>query len=89
MKNKKIPFQLEFPENIKRKSNLPATDRLAFDDLGDFVEERERIKRLLETRTNADLKVDYSDFSNHVFFDEAESKLNIGISRILNKLQPN
>jgi hypothetical protein len=82
---RKTSFSLQFPENEKRDANLPVTDKLAFDDLGDFIEEREKVKRALEKKTNADLKVDYSDFSNHVFFDSAYQKFNIARDRILTK----
>ncbi len=85
MADKKISLQLTFDENLKRDTNLPTTDRLAFDDLGDFIEERERLSRLLERRNDTDLKVDYSDFENHVFFDFAVDKLGIATNRVLNK----
>jgi hypothetical protein len=83
MADRKVSLQLVFDENLKRDTNLPTTERLAFDDLGDFIEERERIKRALERRNNTELKVDYSDFANHVFFDFAEEKLGIAVDRVL------
>lgn len=85
MADKKIGFQLVFPENLKKDTNLPTTERLAFDDLGDFIEERNRIQRLFDVRNETDLKVDYSDFSNHVFFDSAVEKSNIAVNRVLDK----
>lgn len=78
-------FKLVFPENQKKDSNLPTTDALAFDDLGDFIEERERIKREAEKRIETSLRVDYSDFANHVFFDSAVSKFGVAKSRLLNQ----
>lgn len=78
-------FQLVFPENQKKDTNLPTTDALAFDDLGDFIEERERVKREAQRLLNTDLRVDYSNFANHVFFDSALSKLDIAKSRMLNQ----
>ena len=85
MVDKKVGFQLTFDENLKKDTNIPTTERLAFDDLGDFVEEREKLRRLLEKRNESALKVDYSDFANHVFFDSAVQKLGIASSRILDK----
>jgi len=85
MADKKVNFQLTFPENLKKDIVLSSTPNLAFDDLGDFIEERERIRRLLESANEATLKVDYSDFANHVFFDSAVSKYQIAQARILTK----
>lgn len=85
MADKKIAFQLVFDENLKKDTNLPTTERLAFDDIGDFVEEREKIKRLFEKRNQSALKVDYSDFENHVFFDSAVKKSEFAADRVLNK----
>lgn len=78
-------FNLVFPENQKKDTNLPTTTALAFDDLGDFIEERERIKREAEKRIETSLRVDYSDFANHVFFDSAVSKFGVAKYRILNQ----
>ena len=78
-------FSLVFPENQKRDSNLPTTDSLAFDDLGDFIEERDRIKREAERRLDAELRVDYSNFGNHVFFDSATSKYSVAQAKVLNQ----
>jgi hypothetical protein len=85
MANRKTFFSLQFPENLKRDANLPSTKNLAFDDLGDFIEEREKIKRILEKKINTELKVDYSTFSNHVFYDSAYQKFSIAKDRILDK----
>ena len=41
MADRKVSLQLSFDENLKRDANLPTTERLSFDDLGDFIEERE------------------------------------------------
>ena len=78
-------FTLDFPENLKRLSNLPTTELLSFDDLSDFIEEREKIKREVDRRRTTQVRVDFSDFSNHVFFDSAESKFLIARDRTLNK----
>ena len=85
MADKKIGFQLVFDENLKKDTNLPTTERLAFDDIGDFIEEREKIKRLLEKRNQSALKIDYSNLANHVFFDSAEQKSQIAVERVLEK----
>jgi len=78
----KTKFQINFVENLKRDANLSSTKMISFNDLGDFSEERDRIKRLLEKRLNTELKIDYSDFSNHVFFDSAVEKFNAGKKKI-------
>lgn len=67
-----------------QNGNLSTTKKYSFDDLGDFIEERERIRRLLQSTPNAKLKIDYSSsFSNHTFFNSAVSKVDIAKSRIL------
>ena len=78
-------FQLTFPENQKRDANLFATTRLAFDDLGDFIEERNKVARRLEKNLETKLKVDYTDFANHVFFDTAATKFDIAENKVLTK----
>jgi hypothetical protein len=78
-------FQLVFPENLRKDTNLSTTSKVGFDDLGAFVEEREKIKRLLERNIETELRVDYSDFSTHVFFDSAQSKFGIASNRVLNQ----
>jgi hypothetical protein len=83
MADVKTGFQLVFPENLKKDSNLSTTPQLSFDDLEDFIEERERIRRACEANGETQLKIDYSTFSNHVFFDSAISKFNIAKSKIL------
>lgn len=83
--NRKTKFSFNFPENLKKDGILPTTKQIAFDDLGDFFEERERVKRVLESNSIATLKVDYSDFANHVFFDSAYHKFEIAKNKILTK----
>jgi len=34
-------FQFVFPENLKKDANLLVTDKLSFNDLSDFVHERD------------------------------------------------
>lgn len=85
MHKRKTSFSLQFPENTKRDANLPSTNNIAFDDLGDFIEEREKVKRILERKLNTELKVDYSTFSTHVFYDSAYQKFDIAKNRILQK----
>ena len=43
MVKKKSNLQFEFPENIKKGANLSVTRRLAFDDLGDFIEDTTQV----------------------------------------------
>lgn len=83
--DRKIKFQLTFPENQKKDANLFAIERFAFDDLGDFIEERQKISRTLERALETNLRVDYSDFSNHVFFDSAVAKFTIASNRVLTR----
>jgi len=83
--DKRNTFQLTFAENLKKDTNLTTTERLSFDDLGDFIEEREKIKRTLESFGETKLRVDFSDFANHVFFDNAVKKHNIAKDRILDQ----
>lgn len=49
---------------------------------GDFIEERDKIKRLLEKKLNTELKIDYSNFSNHVFFDSAIEKFSAAKKKV-------
>ncbi len=66
-----------------QEGSLSTTKRYSFDDLGDFIEERERIRRLLLANSSAKLKVDYSSFANHTFFNSAVSKFDIAKARVL------
>lgn len=84
MADTKTKFQLVFPENLKKDANLSPTRAMSFDDLGDFLEERERIRRAAENASATSLKVNYSNLGNHVFFDSALSKLTIAKDRVLN-----
>jgi len=83
--NKKSGFNLTFPENLRKDANLSPTKKLSFDDLGDFIEEREKIKRATDEYLETELKIDYSNFENHVFFDSAVSKFDIAKKRVLDK----
>lgn len=85
MTDKFSDFKLTFPENLKRDANLSSTEALSFDDLGDFIEEREKIKRKIEDNLDTKLRIDYSDFSNHVFFGSATEKFGIASARVLTK----
>jgi hypothetical protein len=78
-------FRLDFPENLKKDSNLPTTSRFSYNDFGNFVEEREKIKRAVERNLETELRIDYSTFGNHVFFDSAEIKFGVAKDRVLNK----
>lgn len=83
MKDYKSKFKLDFPENFKNKANLPQTAELAFDDLAEFIDERKKIEKALEDKLSTNLKVDYSNFDNHVFFDSALQKFTIAKNKIL------
>jgi hypothetical protein len=78
-------FNLTNQPSMEQDAALPAISKtLTFDGLGDFLEERQRIQRKLETLAETAPKTDFSDFSNHVFFDSALSKFNIAKNKILN-----
>jgi hypothetical protein len=79
------PLSLTYSEIEKKDADFSSVGKKSFNDFGDFIEQRERIKRAIEHRTINSLKVDYSDFANHVFFDSAVSKLDIASKRILTK----
>jgi hypothetical protein len=81
--NEDTGFQLEFPENKKKNSNLTSTEKLSFDSLGDFSDERDKVKRKLDERTVSTLKIDYTNFEKHVFFDSAASKFDIARTKLL------
>lgn len=83
MKDYRSKFKLDFPENFKNKANLPQTAEIAFDDLADFIDERKKIEKALEDKLSTNLKVDYSNFNNHVFFDSAVQKFTIAKNKIL------
>jgi hypothetical protein len=76
-------FLLTFPEVLK-KDTATSTSPFTFDDLGDFIEERNKVKRIADKFLENNLKVDYSDFANHVFFDSAVSKFAIAKNKVLN-----
>jgi len=79
-------FKFVFPENLKRAdASLTTTDKLSFSDIEEFVEDRQKIRRALEKSSETELRVDYSEFSSHVFFDSAISKFAIAQDRVLNK----
>src|SRR3990167_7261261 len=63
----------------------PSTDKLSYDDLGNFEHERTKVERKLEDALKTKLRVDYSNFANHAFFNSAESKLTIASNRVLNQ----
>src|SRR5574342_273238 len=65
-------------------SNLSTTKKLNYDDLGDFVHEKLKVERKFENNLKTSLKIDYSDFKNHTFFNSALSKFNIAKDRVLN-----
>ncbi len=79
-------FNLVVQPTMEQNAALPAVSKnLSFDDIADFVEERERIQRKLESLREAEPKTDFSDFANHVFFDSAMSKFDIAKDKILNQ----
>ncbi|MHA2366707.1 MAG: LamG-like jellyroll fold domain-containing protein, partial [Candidatus Hodarchaeales archaeon] len=76
-------FRFVFPENQKKTSRQPTIKSMDYDSLGDFLTEREKIDRKLEENYEAKLRIDYSNFSSHVFFDSALKKFDIAKNRVL------
>lgn len=77
-------FSLIVPENLQSHTAVSAVSKvIAFDDLGEFVEERERIRRKVEMALETEPKIDFSDFSKHVFYDSAVSKFAIAAEKVL------
>ncbi len=64
-------------------SNMSTTKKVSFDDLGDFIEERDRLRRRLDQLSKTKLKVDYSTFHKHTFFNSALAKFDVARDRIL------
>jgi len=85
MADDKNNFRLFFEENLKKDGFQTSTDTLCYDDLADFSHEREKISRELEKRLKIEPKVDYGNFSNHVFFHSALDKFNKIKSKILDE----
>lgn len=84
--SKKDPvLSIDIPEILKKDANFSSVKKKSFNDFGDFIHQRDKIKRALENRDVNTLKVDYSNFANHVFFDSAVSKFDIAKKRILEK----
>lgn len=76
------PFSsFNFEDLLKQSSS---TKKLSYDQLGDDVQERLRVARRLDNSQAVKLKIDYSKFENHVFFDSAVSKFSIAKNKILN-----
>ena len=77
-------FSLVVPENLRKDSAFSSVSQaIAFDDLADFAEERERIRRKVQSLQDSAPKVDFSNFANHIFFDSAVSKFTIAKDKIL------
>ena len=75
-----------FPKSFWEQLQKPsvATKKLSYDQLGEFAHEQLKVERDLDDSQKVDLKVNYSNFANHVFFDSAVSKFNISKDKILN-----
>jgi len=84
MADRKIGLKLTYPEYLKKDANLSTTSKYSFDDLSEFISEKGKIERIAEDALKTELKVDFSDFSNHVFFDSAVAKFGIAKNKVLN-----
>ena len=79
--SEKNPFSgFNFEDLLKQSSS---TKKLSYDDLGEDTQERLRAERQFDNSQKVKLKIDFSKFENHVFFDSAESKFQIAKNRIL------
>lgn len=80
----KVNFNLVFPDYLTKKSDLVSTDSYSYDQLVPFQDDKDKLEKILDENLQTELKVDYSNFSNHVFFDSAVDKFNSAKKRVLN-----
>lgn len=74
---------VDFFFDIKKNKDLAPTQKFSLQSIGDWQEESDSIAEYANAVAEPELKVDYSDFSNHCFFDSAVSKFDIAKARIL------
>ena len=72
----------DLEERLLRTFNTSPLESL--DNIGLDEEEKDKIVFNITSSVSSDLDVDYSDFSNHVFFNSAYVSVNFALSRLLN-----
>lgn len=74
-----------FDDRLKEERDLVASEPKSLDDISSSVEEQQRIITSLKRMEQVEPKIDYSDFSNFVFFNSALDYFNITGEKILNE----
>ncbi len=65
-------------------SNLASSNKEGVADIADDAEEAQKIDFELTGMAQVNPRVDYSDFSNHIFFGSAYAATNFALSRLVN-----
>lgn len=73
-----------FGDKLKTKNGLVASDPQTLETLSESEEEQDLIIDSIQDLESVELKIDYSDFSNFVFFNSALDYFNITGEKILN-----
>jgi len=74
-----------FRDGFKVEGDLVASDPQSLSTISDATEEQDFVVEKIRELENVELKVDYSDFSNFVFFNSAFDYFNITGEKILNE----
>lgn len=74
-----------FRDKLKSEGDLVATDPHTLNSISSIEEEQELALEKIASLENVSLKVDYSNFSNFVFFNSALDYFNITGEKILNE----
>lgn len=64
-------------------STYNSSNKQSLNDVSLDLEERDKIIHEITTSISSKLNVDYSDFSNHIFFDSAYASVNFAAQRIV------
>ena len=73
-----------FGDKLKTRNGLVASDPQTLETLSESEEEQDLIVSSIQDLESVELKIDYSDFSNFVFFNSALDYFNITGEKILN-----
>lgn len=74
-----------FDNGLISRGDLVASDPMTLDDISTVSEEQEFALHKIKELETVDLKVDYSDFSNFIFFNSAYDYFNITGEKIINE----
>ena len=74
-----------FDDDFNKPSDLAASAPQSFDTISSLASEQEQVLTKIRNFETASFKVDYSDFSNFVFFNSALDYFNITGEKILNE----